>query len=80
MNKLTNRWNKEANKLLLNRRIVKVEYLDDDEAKESGWYNRPVAFKLDKGDWVYPMRDDEGNDGGALAIGKELLPVLTIGD
>ena len=39
-----------------------------------------MVFQLDGQDWVYPMRDDEGNDGGALVVGEETLPVLSIGD
>ena len=48
------------------------------------WYSRPLCFQLDDGIWVYPMRDDEGNDGGAMAyIGEkanETFPVLGVED
>ena len=73
-------WTKFAAKQLLGRKITKVEYLSDHEANDSGWYCKPVVFQLDGKDWVYPMRDDEGNDGGALVVGKETLPVLSRGE
>jgi len=77
---LNDKWTKFAEKQLLGKKIIKVDYLSDDEAKDSMWYNKPVIFQLDNGAWVYPMRDDEGNDGGALVVGKETLPVLSRGD
>ena len=41
------------------------------------WEYQPVCFQLDDGNWILPMRDDEGNDGGALAVGNDkMLPVL----
>ena len=70
-------WTKRAKKLLLGRKIVKVEYLPKSEAKDMMWSTRPVTFLLDDGTWIMPMSDDEGNDGGALAVGPdETLPVL----
>jgi hypothetical protein len=47
------------------------------------WYNRPVCILLDDGKWLYPMRDDEGNDGGALGIAgprQDTYPVLSVED
>ncbi len=59
-------WTKVASSVLLNRKIVGVRYLDKEEADKLGWYGRSVIFELDNGDLVYPSRDDEGNDAGAL--------------
>lgn len=77
-------WNNKAEKLLLGRQIVKVEYLSDEEAEEGMWYSKPVCFQLDDGTWLMPMRDDEGNDGGALSVVNDkselgCLPVLSVG-
>ena len=70
-------WNKKANDLLVGRKIVKVEWMNDKEKDEIGWYSRPVCMQLDDGTWIFPMADDEGNDGGALAVGNsETLPVF----
>ena len=81
---MDNRWTQEAANQLLGRTIVSVGYMRLDEAKDLGWYSRPLMFELDDGTWVYPQRDDEGNDGGAVALFSEdakeemagVLPVL----
>ena len=76
----TKMWNKTANDLLLNRKIIKVEYMGSEEAEKSMWYSRPVRIILDDGTNILPMSDDEGNDGGALWLGskdkEDILPVL----
>ena len=70
-------WTKTAEKLLLGKKIVKVEYLSVKESDNMLWEYQPVCFQLDDGNWILPMRDDEGNDGGALAVGNDkMLPVL----
>tara|TARA_R100001082_G_scaffold105456_1_gene77549 strand:+ start:681 stop:968 length:288 start_codon:yes stop_codon:yes gene_type:complete len=69
-------WIETASKLLLGRKIVKVDYIPVKETDEMMWQHQPVCFLLDNGDWVYPMADDEGNDAGALVVGQDLLPVL----
>lgn len=75
------KWSLEATQHLLGRRIVRVRYLSTAEAKDMGWYHRPIVFELDNGALFFPSRDDEGNDGGALfgqgPNGEEItLPVL----
>ena len=76
----TEYWTNYVSKKLIGRTIVKVEYMSSREAKESMWDNRPVCFLLDNGKWLYPMRDDEGNDAGAIGIasadGGDTFPVL----
>ena len=76
----TDYWTKYASDKILGAKIVKVEYFSSREAKESMWYNRPVVFLLDNGIWLYPMRDDEGNDGGAMACNEDIFPVLGVED
>ena len=61
---------------------VLTEYLDK-EAKEWMWYSKPISMQLDDGTWIYPSKDDEGNDGGALFTTSKVencLPVMSIGD
>ncbi len=81
---LTEKWTEFAEKRLLGKTIIAVEYLTDKEIQDIGWYNRPVAFKLNDGSWVYPQCDDEGNDGGVLYYHNEddsqVFPVLSNGD
>ena len=70
-------WNKEAEKMLLGKKIVKVEYMSVKESEHMMWSYQPVCFLLDDGNWIFPMTDDEGNDAGTLAIGNDkMLPVL----
>ena len=84
MKNLTKRWNKQAKKVLLGRKIVQVKYVDSEEAKSYMWYKRPISFTLDNGTRLMVQQDDEGNDGGALWYGnkdgEDLLPVLSLED
>ena len=77
---LTNEWTTEAEKILLNKRIIKVEYMSLKEADNYMWNNRPITFILDDGTRIIAQMDDEGNDGGVLWYGTEddegVLPVL----
>ena len=65
-------WKERANDLLLNKKIVAVEWMTEDESENIGLYSRPVCLKLNDGTWIVPMRDDEGNDGGALSISADI--------
>ena len=75
-------WNDKAKAILLGRKIVKVEYIDKQEAKDYMWSDRGVSFVLDNGTRVITMSDDEGNDAGVLAyLNKnvdEVLPVIDL--
>ena len=60
-------WVKKAQDILLNRSIVKVEWLSELAAEEEfGWHKRSIVLTLDDGTEIIPQMDDEGNDGGAL--------------
>jgi hypothetical protein len=67
----------EARRLLLGRRITEVRYLTNEECQRLMWSFSVVALVLDDGTTVYPARDAEGNDGGALhgvaGNGKEFV-------
>jgi len=68
-----------ARQLLLNKKIVNVRYMSEDETEDMGWNVRSVAFQTEDGLWFFPSRDDEGNDGGALFTSDEkhsCLPVI----
>ena len=76
-------WIAKAEKLLLGRTIVKIEWMSSEETEDTGWYKRPVWLQLDDKSWIFPVMDDEGNDGGALnyyRAGKtEVLPIIPVG-
>jgi hypothetical protein len=57
---------KVAEKFLLGKTITKIEWMSETEAIHSGWNNRPIMIELDGKETIYPLMDDEGNDGGAL--------------
>lgn len=82
--RIENRWTEIAEKRVLGKQIVAVEYMSDQEADHMGWHNRPVAFKLNDGTWLYPQADDEGNEAGAMYYAdkenSEIFPVIGIGD
>ena len=59
-------WTKKAEKVLLGKIIVKVEYLSKETVDDWGWYKRPIMFTLNDGTTVIAQMDDEGNDGGVL--------------
>ena len=84
MANLTEKWTKYAEKRLLDRKIVKVEYMTSDECNKYMWYKRPITFILDNGTRVIAMQDDEGNDGGVLTCltekSEDVLPVLGVKD
>ena len=57
-----------ANKELLGKKIASIEYMASDDAENFGWNKRPIIITLDDGTEIFSQADEEGNDGGALAI------------
>jgi hypothetical protein len=82
--KLPINWTKRAEKLLLGKTIVKIEWMSTEETEGTGWYKRPICLQLDDRSWIFPVMDDEGNDGGVLNYyrgGKtDVFPVWGAGD
>lgn len=66
MNKVRKRWTKLAEKLLLGRKIIKIEWQTTDEANTYDWFNQAIKLYLDDGTIIMPQNDDEGNDAGVL--------------
>lgn len=56
------------NDAMKGRRCVGARYMTAEEAEQSGLTCRPVVILFEKGAWIAPLSDDEGNDGGALAV------------
>ena len=72
-------WTEKIAKHLVGRTIKKIEYISQDEMETNLWYKRPISILLDDGNWITPMQDDEGNDGGAMATtfeGLNTIPVI----
>lgn len=73
-------WNKRA-KVLVGKTIKEVRYMTDEEATEAMWYNKPLVIFFTDGTYIYPMADDEGNDGGALYGSDGLMfPVTRVNE
>jgi len=77
-------WNDKANKLLQGKTIRECRYMTKKEADAQYWSSRPVVIIFTDGTYMYPMSDDEGNDGGSISMGSfkdkkfdEGLPVLS---
>ena len=71
-------WTDLITKYLVGRKIVKVEYISENEMKENMWYKKPIAIQLDGKDWLVPMADDEGNDGGAISTSFKELGIIPV--
>jgi hypothetical protein len=77
-NNLELQWIKRISKLLVGKKIVRVEYMTKKLAEEQGWYKRPIQIRLNDGTWLTPSMDDEGNDGGSLFTNDEKLPTIPV--
>lgn len=72
-------WTGIASAQLKGRTVKAVRYMSEEEAKEMYIDSRPLAIFFDDGSFVFPMRDDEGNDGGAWFTSDKdnhVLPVI----
>lgn len=72
------KWASEARKILVGRTIAAVRYMTEEEAADSDFYSSPIVIIFDDGSYIFPMRDDEGNDAGALATSNEDTPTLPV--
>jgi len=79
-NRYAHLWEK-AEKDFVGKKIIGVRYMSSDECKHMGWDSAPICLILDDMTIIFPSRDDEGNDGGALFAtnGKRDCPVLSVG-
>ena len=59
-------WAEEARKALKGRRRVGVRYTTAAEEEELMWHSAGIVLMLDNGHLLYPAKDDEGNQAGAL--------------
>lgn len=71
-------WESIARKMLEGKTIATVRYMTEEEAANSGFCSSPIVMILDDGSYIFPMRDDEGNDAGALATSDQENPTLPV--
>lgn len=55
---------------LVGKTIKSIRCMNDKEMEIFGWYKRPVIILLSDNTFIVPQSDDEGNDGGAIALIK----------
>ena len=72
------KWEADTKNFLRGKTIKTVRYMTEAEAKEYDWYSRPLAIFFTDGSFIFPMADDEGNNGGALATSSDTLPVIPV--
>ncbi len=78
---LNEKWSKHAESVLLNRKIIEVRYLTDEEMENMSWSKRPIGFLLDDQTFCFISCDDEGNDGGVMFYSNDkeqngVIPVI----
>jgi hypothetical protein len=56
IDKLEQQWIQKISKLLVGKKIVKVEYMNQTDAEEQGWYKRPIQIKLEDETWLTPSK------------------------
>jgi hypothetical protein len=73
-------WAEKAEKALVGKTIVGVNYMTSKEADDFfGWAGRPIVLALSDGSVLFPSSDDEGNAAGSLFTsidGLETIPVI----
>ena len=71
-------WQGKVAEKLVGRKIVSVQWMSREDADEMMWNSRPMCLVLDDGNVIFPMQDDEGNNGGAIATSWEDLPTIPV--
>ena len=46
-----------ANKALLNKKIVQIRYMTDQEQQAFNWRSKSIIFQMDDGTLVFPSTD-----------------------
>ena len=67
---------------LVGKKIVAVEWQTDEERDNMGWHSCAVKILVENNGGnlieLIPMRDDEGNDAGAIATNMEPCPTIPV--
>ena len=72
------KWEEDIAKVLVGRKIIAVRYMNEKEIDDHGWTTKALIMVLDNGTAIYPSRDDEGNDAGALFTTLEEMPTIPV--
>lgn len=77
-NQMKKEWGERASKHLKGKVIAEVRYLTEEEAKSLLWFHSTLAIFFTDGSYIFPSRDDEGNDAGALFTSFEDLDTIPV--
>ena len=74
-------WNTKTKKFLVGKTVKTARYLTKEELIDcfgDDTYKVPLVIEFTDGSWIFPMSDDEGNDGGALATSDKAMPTIPV--
>ena len=75
-------WDTKTKKFLVGKTIKTVRYLNEEEMiacfGDDPYYKIPLVIEFTNVSWIFPMSDDEGNNGGALATSDEAMPTIPV--
>ena len=74
-------WNTKTKKFLVGKTVKTARYLTKEELIDcfgDDTYKVPLVIEFTDGSWIFPMSDDEGNNGGALATSDEAMPTIPV--
>jgi hypothetical protein len=60
----------QLTKQLVGKKIVGVGFMRSSDVDEMMWCKCPIVLEMSDGTQIFPMSDEEGNDGGALVVGN----------
>lgn len=71
---------KKLKDLLLDAKVIGIEYLNPHEVDEMAWDKKPICITLKTKDGaivhLIPQSDDEGNNGGAMYTNLRDMPII----
>ena len=77
---LREHWGNLASNFLVGKTIRRVRYLTDREREDIAWDRSGLVIEFEDGHWILAMRDDEGNDAGAIWTSSQselnIIPVI----
>ena len=72
------RWERAATKALKGKTVKAVRYMTTGEVEASGWSAAAPVIEFTDGSFIFPVSDDEGNEGGALFTSEKDIPTIPV--
>lgn len=71
-------WEQNCSKHLVGKTIKEVRYMTNAEQQSHSWFRKALVIFFTDGSYIYPSKDDEGNDAGALFTSFTELQVIPV--